>query len=90
MYLAPSANLMGLLFLPRPRKQFGRTEALVPNPVLRLGRQQQWRWRWQRGGQQQWVADFDRGSISYVPILFVLQGLFKKEIKATVIPAVLP
>ncbi len=37
-YLAPLANSMGLLLLPRLSKRIGRTEALVPNPVLRLGR----------------------------------------------------
>jgi hypothetical protein len=59
-YLAPSTNLMGLLLLPRPRKRFGRTEALVPNPVLRSGRRRR---RRQHGGQQRQGVDFDKGSV---------------------------
>lgn len=86
-YLAPSANSMGILLLPRPRKRFGRMEALVPNPVLRSLNVV---YAPTAGGGT--AVDDDGASIlirdpSYVPISFVSQDSFEREIKAMAIPA---
>ncbi|KAL3816119.1 hypothetical protein ACHAXA_011616 [Cyclostephanos tholiformis] len=102
IYVSPSANSMGILLLPREKKggffAYGsKQEALIPNPVLR-SLNVVYAPTITTGGDAGAGADDGGGALatmsitdpSYVPISFISQDAFARELKATAIPPVSP